>query len=217
MSRITKIGIPSGGTTSQVLVKNSNSDYDVTWGAGGGGGITGSGTSGYVTYWTGSSAVSGESNLFWDASTDRLGIKTNTPAYNLDVNGTARIQDDLTISEAKNIILGTTTGTKIGTATTQKIGFFNATPIIRPSAYTQTYSTATKTHSNLTSSDLTGITSSSTGSALSEPSATYQQTEMRTNFRRLQDQFNNLKADLTNLKQVVNQIIDDNQSLGLFG
>jgi hypothetical protein len=38
----------------------------------------------------------------------------------------------LTMTEAKNIILGTTTGTKIGTGTTQKLGFWNATPIVQP-------------------------------------------------------------------------------------
>jgi hypothetical protein len=32
----------------------------------------------------------------------------------------------------KNIILGTTTGTKIGTATSQKLAFWNATPIVQP-------------------------------------------------------------------------------------
>ena len=34
--------------------------------------------------------------------------------------------------DATDIILDTTTGTKIGTATNQKLGFFNATPIIQP-------------------------------------------------------------------------------------
>lgn len=37
----------------------------------------------------------------------------------------------LTIDEAKNVVLGTTTGTKIGTATGQKIGFWNATPVVQ--------------------------------------------------------------------------------------
>jgi hypothetical protein len=41
----------------------------------------------------------------------------------------------LTITD-KNIVLGTTTGTKIGTATTQKLGFYNATPIVQPSSTT---------------------------------------------------------------------------------
>jgi len=35
----------------------------------------------------------------------------------------------ITIADAKNIAVGTTTGTKIGTATTQKLGFYNATPV----------------------------------------------------------------------------------------
>lgn len=38
----------------------------------------------------------------------------------------------MTMGEAKNIALGTTTGTKIGTATTQKLGFWNATPVVQP-------------------------------------------------------------------------------------
>lgn len=37
-----KPGIPPGGTTSQALIKASNADYDVTWGAGGGGGAVNS-------------------------------------------------------------------------------------------------------------------------------------------------------------------------------
>jgi hypothetical protein len=40
----------------------------------------------------------------------------------------------LSITDAKDITLGTTTGTKIGTATTQKLGFYNATPIVQGAA-----------------------------------------------------------------------------------
>jgi hypothetical protein len=38
---------------------------------------------------------------------------------------------DVTIADTKNIILNTTTGTKIGTATDQKLGFYNATPVVQ--------------------------------------------------------------------------------------
>lgn len=38
-----------------------------------------------------------------------------------------------TLDDGANIALGSTTGTKIGTATTQKLGFFNATPVVRQS------------------------------------------------------------------------------------
>jgi hypothetical protein len=47
-----------------------------------------------------------------------------------DANG------DMTLVEGNNIITGTTTGTKIGTATTQKIGFYNVTPVVQPTALT---------------------------------------------------------------------------------
>lgn len=40
------------------------------------------------------------------------------------------------ITDAKNIILGTGTGTKIGTSTSQKLAFFNSTPIVQPGATT---------------------------------------------------------------------------------
>lgn len=36
--------------------------------------------------------------------------------------------------DATNVVLGTTAGSKIGTATTQKIGFFNATPVAQQTA-----------------------------------------------------------------------------------
>jgi hypothetical protein len=39
---------------------------------------------------------------------------------------------DFTFFDGGNFILGTTTGTKIGTSTSQKIGFWNATPIVQP-------------------------------------------------------------------------------------
>jgi hypothetical protein len=49
--------------------------------------ITGSGTSGQVAYFTGTTTITGENTLFWDATNDRLGIGTNTPATTLEVIG----------------------------------------------------------------------------------------------------------------------------------
>jgi len=37
--------------------------------------------------------------------------------------------DSIEVADAKDIIVGTSTGTKIGTSTSQKLGFFNATPV----------------------------------------------------------------------------------------
>lgn len=53
----------------------------------------------------------------------------------LAVDGTTYLSltsTDLTFSNAVNMIFNTSTGTKIGTATTQKIGFWNTTPIVQP-------------------------------------------------------------------------------------
>jgi hypothetical protein len=47
--------------------------------------VTGTGTSGQVAYFNGTSSITGEANLFWDATNDRLGIGTATPATRLHI------------------------------------------------------------------------------------------------------------------------------------
>jgi hypothetical protein len=49
--------------------------------------LSGSGTTGYLTYWNGASTLTGSSNLFWNTTQNRLGIATPTPSHTLDVNG----------------------------------------------------------------------------------------------------------------------------------
>jgi hypothetical protein len=60
-----------------------------------------------------------------------LGFYTQTagaaPALRITIGATA-----LTLSDAVNLAFNTTTGTKIGTATTQKLSFWNATPVVQP-------------------------------------------------------------------------------------
>jgi hypothetical protein len=50
-----------------------------------------------------------------------------TPTFTFSQGVT--FSDGITIADAKNIILNTTTGTKIGTAVGQKLAFWNATPV----------------------------------------------------------------------------------------
>ena len=54
--------------------------------------VTGTGSAGQVAYWSSGSAITGESNLFWDATNDRLGIGTATPATRLSVSGDITLQ-----------------------------------------------------------------------------------------------------------------------------
>lgn len=74
----------AAGTSGQIL---SSTGTGTAWISPGGGGgiITGSGTTNYVTKWTGTSAV-GDSSIYDNGN---VGIGTSTPSYKLQVNGNA--------------------------------------------------------------------------------------------------------------------------------
>lgn len=55
----------------------------------------------------------------------------------LTVGTTTTHNGNVTMADAINLIVNATTGTKIATATTQKLGFWNATPIIQPASANQ--------------------------------------------------------------------------------
>lgn len=84
---------PAAGYVGRIFISTDTfviqRDNGATWDnlGGGGGGITGSGAAGQVTFWTGASAVSGDDGLFWDNTNKRLGINTVTPGVRLDIHG----------------------------------------------------------------------------------------------------------------------------------
>jgi hypothetical protein len=41
------------------------------------------------------------------------------------------VKGDVTLDDGDNIVVGTTTGTEIGTAANQKLGFFGVTPVVQ--------------------------------------------------------------------------------------
>lgn len=100
-------------------------------------------TSGDVGIGLGSNAASARLHLI--KTTEQLRVGYNTSNYftttvssagavTFDAVGASAgfaFSDAVTLSDV-NLVLGTTTGTKIGTATTQKIGLWNATPIVQP-------------------------------------------------------------------------------------
>lgn len=73
---------------------------------------------------------------------------TSSAAWDSDKSGNFQIHGSL-ILDAVNITTDTTTGTKIGTATTQKFGFFNATPIVQQTTTSQTPATFTANSSGI--------------------------------------------------------------------
>ena len=114
-------------------------------------------------------------------------------------NGYPNTKSAITITDGWNIVFGTAAGggTQIGTATTQLLAFYGATPIVRPSAYNQTaFSGVTKVHTASTYVAPTG--------------GTIIDTQARTSLGQL-------AADVTVVKNLINSVIDDLQVLGLVG
>ena len=112
-----------------------------------------------------------------------------------------------------------------------QIGFFGAAPVVRPSAYTQTYSTADKTHAARTASTLTdnsGGTADTTialippvstpampGSEADIAEVNAMASAIRDAIADLAAQVNNLITDQQDTAQALNSVIDDLQALGL--
>jgi hypothetical protein len=65
-------------------------------------------------------------SLTINAGATQVGFRVANIQY-MSISSTA-----LTLADAVNIVVNATTGTKIGTATSQKIGLWNATPIVQP-------------------------------------------------------------------------------------
>jgi len=137
-------------------------------------------------------------SLTEDADSDCFDV-TIAVSGNLDSGG------NITMAEAKNIVLGTTTGTKIATGEDQKLGFFNVTPVIRPSAFTQTYATADKTFSAYTANDQSAAY---TGSVVDSEAKL-------TDINLLRVAYENLRAFTEDMAGVLNSAIDDLQAFGL--
>jgi len=93
------------------------------------------------------------------------GTRTLTEAMSIYGNS-INANVPLVLADAANISAGTTSGTKIGTATAQKLGFWNATPIIQPASAAQAALT-----------DSTGGTASTTLAAITAGAA-YAQADM---------------------------------------
>lgn len=109
-----------------------------------------------------------------------------------------------TISDGSDVVVGATTGTKVGQSNS-KLGFFGVAPVTRPAALTQTYSTASSTHANQTQlaapAGGTGATAGAYNSAA--------------NRDLMIASVNAARTDITNLKNFVNDIVDKLQALGI--
>jgi hypothetical protein len=71
----------------------------------------------------------------------KAAVSQTAPGFELQNSaGTPQLQ---IAANMRDFVLDTTTGTKIGTATSQKLGFFNATPVVQPTEITDELTTIT--------------------------------------------------------------------------
>jgi hypothetical protein len=61
-----------------------------------------------------------------------LGLLLSGGASPLNLNGGALTVGSASVADGGNVAVGTSTGTQIGTATNQKLGFFGKTPAVQP-------------------------------------------------------------------------------------
>jgi hypothetical protein len=115
------------------------------------------------------------------------------------------------LNDGANVVLGTTTGTKIGTATTQKLGFWNAAPVARPGSYALNYTTNTRTLAAYTSAPAStaysGLSSGQAGSPYAQAA----------DLNSLRVAYENLRVFSENTTQLLNALVNDLKSMGLLG
>ena len=74
-------------TDTYAFYRDTGTGWDLIGGPGSGT-LTGSGVAGQVSYFNGTQTITGNNNLFWDSTNNRLGIGTITPGQSLDIHST---------------------------------------------------------------------------------------------------------------------------------
>ena len=115
------------------------------------------------------------------------GVTKKISVSNL-VSAALNLSGNKTVFDGVNLVLGTTTGTKLGTGVTQKLGFWNATPVVQPAAAGQA-AAAAQSQTDVT--DSTGGSVSTTLAAITAPAA---------------DATTSLTADMTAVKNALASI-----------
>lgn len=104
---------------------------------------------------------------------------------------TATLPASITLADTANLVLGTSAGSQIGTATNQKLAFYGAPPITQLAAYTPA-GTATRTFPADPSSGYTGVDNAQAGSVYA-----------------LVADLNTLRGVVSSLLGVVRQLVQD--------
>ena len=130
------------------------------------------------------------------------GVTKKISVSNL-VSAALNLTGNKTVFDGVNLVLGTTTGTKLGTGVTQKLGFWNATPVVQPAAAGQA-AAAAQSQTDVT--DSTGGSVSTTLAAITAPAAdattslTDDMTAVKNALASIAAQLALIKTDVTNVK-----------------
>ena len=155
------------------------------------------------------------------AGTGGLNLATTADARTINL-GTGNAIQTIKIGDNATPVNVITIG---GTAST--LGFYGVTPVVRPSAYTQTYATADKTHADSTATTITaavpaaapagGVGTAAGGwdTGANRDLAIATINDLRTHAIEMDQDYEALLVDVIDLKQLVNSLIDDQQALGL--
>jgi len=115
------------------------------------------------------------------------------------------------MADGADLALGASAGTRIGTAPTQKLGFWSASPVARPGPYIQTYAAAGRTLNDYTAAPASTAYSGLAGGQAGSPYAA------AADLNSLRVAYENLRIFSENTTQVLNALINDLKSMGLLG
>gem|GEM_PF-4521649 len=154
---------PTSHVTNSLLVNDGTGE--LRWRTPADAGVaSGTGVAGQVTFWSGTSTIAGDNNLWWDNVNKRLGIGTTTPQATIDIAGAsseiANTSGNISIIPAQTLVLD---GDVLFTGTSKTIYINNSRSysdgFITGSSYSGIYRTTnaagnpypfdTGTHANL--------------------------------------------------------------------
>lgn len=116
-----------------------------------------------------------------------------------------------TLAEGTVVDVGTITGAKIGAAADRKLGFWGATPVVQPGAYTSSYAITTRDLAAYTPAVASGSYSGIAGGAGGTPYA------QAADLNALRSAYENLRSLSENTAQLLNAVVADLKSMGLLG
>lgn len=211
------------GTAGTIVIGKTNGTGAISIGASTGNQAINIGTGGagsiVKTIIIGNATAGGASVTTIHAGTAGLNLGTTADARTIAI-GTGDAIQTINIGTHITPVNVITIG---GTAST--LGFYGVTPVVRATAYTQTYATADKTHANPTATNPAAPAAYTAHAAGAVAVVSNAATDLDTTAAALATLRGEVAAyelvisalivDVADLKQLVNSLIDDQQTLGL--